>query len=140
MKIRSEKREFPPPLTTMSENGGRNFVLRSERRDGRLEIVKVAIERPEVLYASRQNGRLTMHLVRSVPEFEEDDDDVFEEEEETEDEEERETEEEEEEEEEEADEEEEEREWKIPAEGVRRCYQHHGYVWGQQQRRWVTTM
>lgn len=125
-------------------------MLRSERRDGRLEIVKVAIERPEVLYASRQNGRLTMHLVRSVPKFEDDDDDVFEEEEETEEEEERETEEEEEEEEEEAEEveerettaaeEEEEREWKIPAEGVRRCYQHHGYVWGQQQRRWVTTM
>lgn len=126
-------------------------MLRSERRDGRLEIVKVAIERPEVLYASRQNGRLTMHLVRSVPEFEEEDNDVFEEEEEETEEEERETEEEEEEEEEEieeeeerettaAEEEEEEREWKIPAAGVRRCYQYDGHGWGQQQRRWVTTM
>ena len=132
-------------------------MLRSERKDGRLEIVKMAIERPEVLYASRQNGRLKMHLVRSVPEFEEDDD-VFEEEEEEEEketekeeEEERETGEEEEEAEEEREttaangveeKEEEEREWKIPTAGVRRCYQYqyHVHVWGQQQRRWVTTM
>ncbi|XP_021772971.1 protein FANTASTIC FOUR 1-like [Chenopodium quinoa] len=144
---RWEERKFPPPLTSLSENGRRNFVLKSVRNEGRLEIIGVMIEHPEILCATRDNGRLRMHLVKSagVSDDEEDDGDdteeVENEEEETaelsDDEAEAET----------AAAAEEEREWRrVPATaaagGIRRCYQqrvmHH--VWGPQQHRCVTTI
>lgn len=39
--------------------------MKGERRDGRFLLTEVTIERPEVLRASRQNGRLRLHLVGS---------------------------------------------------------------------------
>ena len=117
-------------------------MLRQIRSNGRLEIARVLISRPEILCASRENGRLRLHLVVDDDECELEEDEEEKEEVENE-------------EEEEADEgenemeetpamavaaaAEEEREWKIPA--VRRCYQREVlYAWGQQQRRCVTTM
>ncbi|CAO2836783.1 unnamed protein product [Amaranthus hypochondriacus] len=61
-----DEKKFPPPITSLSENGRRNFVLKSDRKDGRLEIVRVMIERPEILISSRENGRLKMNLVLNV--------------------------------------------------------------------------
>ncbi|KAJ8440130.1 hypothetical protein Cgig2_003455 [Carnegiea gigantea] len=122
----------------------RNFMLRQMRNNGRLEIVRVLINRPEILCTSRQNGRLRLHLVFD-DECEYDD---AEEEtgEEVENEEEEEAEERENEVEETTEAEvevdaaaEEDREWNIPA--VRRCYQREvSQAWGQQQHRYVTTM
>ena len=137
-----EKKDFPPPLSSLSENGRRNFMLRQMRNNGRLEIVRVLINRPEILCTSRQNGRLRLHLVFD-DECEYDD---AEEEtgEEVENEEEEEAEERENEVEEATEVEvdaaaEEDREWNVPA--VRRCYQREvSQAWGQQQHRYVTTM
>lgn len=129
---RTEKKNFPAPLTSLRENGRRDFVLRPVRENGRLEIIGVMIERPEILCASRKNGRLTLHLVKSHPVEDDYEEETGEEREKTESEEEVD---------EETGEEEtgEEREWKIAAAGLRRCYQREMHVWGQQRQRCVTT-
>ncbi|GAB2228920.1 hypothetical protein Droror1_Dr00023054 [Drosera rotundifolia] len=57
---------FPPPLTSLNENGQPSFVLRPMRKDGRLELTEVPIDRPEIICSSRENGRLTMCLVTTV--------------------------------------------------------------------------
>ncbi|GAV63218.1 DUF3049 domain-containing protein [Cephalotus follicularis] len=68
---RREIKKFPPPLSSLNHNGQPSFFLRPVRKDGRLELTEVRIERPEILRASRQDGRLRLHLIRD----EEDDDD-----------------------------------------------------------------
>ncbi|PIA44711.1 hypothetical protein AQUCO_01700361v1 [Aquilegia coerulea] len=55
---------FPPPLSSLNRNGHRKFYLKSERDNGRLEITVKKINRPEILRASRQDGRLTLHLMK----------------------------------------------------------------------------
>lgn len=131
---RWEERSFPPPLTSLSENGRRSFTLKAERKDGRLEIVGVMVEHPEMLCATRDNGRLTMHLVKTAAvshaQYDEAEENEEEEaaseaeavEEET----------------------EEERERRRPAAagGIRRCYhqQRQMHVWGTHQHRFVTTI
>ncbi|KAL6324324.1 hypothetical protein AAG906_012570 [Vitis piasezkii] len=57
-------RKFPPPLPSLNHNGQPSFFLRSVRKDGRLELTEVRIDRPEILRASRQDGRLTLHLIK----------------------------------------------------------------------------
>ncbi|KNA05194.1 hypothetical protein SOVF_192620 [Spinacia oleracea] len=134
---RWEERRFPPPLTSLSDKGRRNFTLNSVRTNGRLEIFGVMIEHPEILCATRENGRLRMHLVKTPvisddEESEEEDEAVEarveEEEDEVEEDEEGEV----------------EREWRRTpsAAGMRRCYHHQRlmHVWGPQQNRFVTTM
>ncbi|XP_021742458.1 protein FANTASTIC FOUR 1-like [Chenopodium quinoa] len=142
---RWEERKFPPPLTSLSENGRRNFVLKSVRNEGRLEIIGVMIEHPEMLCATRDNGRLRMHLVKSTG-VSDDDEDGGDDSEEAENEEE-ETNESSDDEGETVSEEEERELRRVPATaaaagGIRRCYQqrvmHH--VWGPQQHRCVTTI
>ncbi|GAB4855502.1 hypothetical protein Ancab_024120 [Ancistrocladus abbreviatus] len=151
------KREakFPPPLTSLNQNGQPSFVLRPVRTDGRLEITEVRIQRPEILCASRENGRLTMHLVKSI-----ESEDETEEQEEVVEEGSSDAEDEEELREEEAEEEEEQEsaggeEWKHPAsgggEGLMRCHEllnhqnrrhhHHRHHHNQElwSRRCVTT-
>ncbi|KAI8028574.1 hypothetical protein LOK49_LG02G02046 [Camellia lanceoleosa] len=66
MGWRSEVKNFPPPLSSMNQNGKPIFYLRPVRRDGRLELMEVKIERLEVLRASREDGRLRLHLIRDV--------------------------------------------------------------------------
>ncbi|EOA35549.1 hypothetical protein CARUB_v10020764mg [Capsella rubella] len=63
---REGKREFPPPLSTLNGLGQRSFYLRPVRKDGRLELTQVMIDRPEIFHASRENGRLRLHLVDSA--------------------------------------------------------------------------
>ncbi|KAG7968593.1 hypothetical protein I3843_08G162300 [Carya illinoinensis] len=59
-----EVKKFPPPLSSLSPNGQRNFFLRAVRKDGRLELTEVRIDRTEILRASREDGRLRLHLIR----------------------------------------------------------------------------
>lgn len=75
------KKKFPPPLLWLSESGARrSCFMKGERRDGRFLLTEVTIERPEVLRASRQNGRLRLHLVEEIDDEEEEDEKVPEEE------------------------------------------------------------
>ncbi|XP_016467814.1 uncharacterized protein LOC107790402 [Nicotiana tabacum] len=123
--INSEKKEikkFPPPLSSLNQDGKPNFFMRAVRKDGRLELTEVKIGRPETLLASRQDGRLRLHLIRDEEE-EENEDFTLEREEHLDDEEEMI----------ETVEEEEDKvaEWKFPVtsggsgDGVRRCYGGH---------------
>ena len=68
---RKEAKQFPPPLSSLNRNGQPSFYLRSVRTDGRLELTEVRIDRPEILRASREGGRLRLHLVREGEEEEE---------------------------------------------------------------------
>ncbi|KAL5712723.1 hypothetical protein ACHQM5_014867 [Ranunculus cassubicifolius] len=62
---------FPPPLSSLNQDGQPSFYLKSIRNDGRLQIKQARINRPEIethrLHASRQNGRLTLHLIQPLP-------------------------------------------------------------------------
>lgn len=60
---RREVRKFPPPLSSLNRNGQPSFFLRPMRKDGRLELTEVRINRPEILRAHREDGRLRLHLV-----------------------------------------------------------------------------
>lgn len=62
---RREVKKFPPPLSSLNHNGQPSFFLRPVRKDGRLELTEVRIDRPEIFHASRQDGRLRLHLVRN---------------------------------------------------------------------------
>ncbi|KAE8675360.1 hypothetical protein F3Y22_tig00111671pilonHSYRG00035 [Hibiscus syriacus] len=58
-------KKFPPPLSSLNQNGRPCFYLKPVRANGRLELTEVKIHRPEILLAVRENGRLRLHLVRS---------------------------------------------------------------------------
>jgi hypothetical protein len=60
---KKEAKKFPPPLSSLNHNGQPNFFLKSVRKDGRLELTEVRIDRHEILRASRQDGRLRLHFV-----------------------------------------------------------------------------
>ncbi|XVE89734.1 hypothetical protein DITRI_Ditri20bG0019400 [Diplodiscus trichospermus] len=64
---RSERKEkkFPPPISSLNQNGQPCFYLKPVRKNGRLELTEVRIQRPEILRAVRENGRLRLHLVGS---------------------------------------------------------------------------
>ncbi|XP_020959722.1 protein FANTASTIC FOUR 4-like isoform X2 [Arachis ipaensis] len=64
-------RSFPPPLTSLNRNGQPSFFLRPVRKDGRLELTQVRIQRQEILHACRQDGRLILHLIPDRTLFEE---------------------------------------------------------------------
>lgn len=116
-------RTFPPPIPSLNRNGKPSFYLRPVRKDGRLELTEVRIHRPDILHASRRDGRLTLHL---IPDRESDEEGESEEEEEVE------------------EEKEEEENMGIPMvvgnsnEGLRRCHkmvnQQHLLVHGNQIR------
>ncbi|KAF2287959.1 hypothetical protein GH714_003513 [Hevea brasiliensis] len=61
---RREVKKFPPPISSLDHNGHPCFFLRPIRKDGRLELTEVRIDRPEILRAYREHGRLRLHLVR----------------------------------------------------------------------------
>lgn len=82
-------RSFPPPIPLLNRNGKPSFYLRPVRKDGRLELTEVRIHRPDILHASRHDGRLTLHLIpdrdseeEGESEEEDEEDEEFEEEEE----------------------------------------------------------
>ncbi|XP_039057754.1 protein FANTASTIC FOUR 2-like [Hibiscus syriacus] len=58
-------KKFPPPLSSLNQNGKPCFYLKPVRANGRLELTEVKIHRPEILCAVRENGRLRLHLVSS---------------------------------------------------------------------------
>nr|XP_009769809.1 PREDICTED: uncharacterized protein LOC104220609 [Nicotiana sylvestris] len=66
----SEKKEkkFPPPLSSLNQDGKPNFFMRAVRKDGRLELTEVKIGRPETLLASGQDGQLRLRLIRDEEE------------------------------------------------------------------------
>ncbi|MED6159603.1 hypothetical protein PIB30_043717 [Stylosanthes scabra] len=64
-------RSFPPPLTSLNRNGQPSFFLRPVRKDGRLELTQVRIQRQEILHAWRHDGRLRLHLIPDRTLFEE---------------------------------------------------------------------
>ncbi|KAK4339591.1 hypothetical protein RND71_041053 [Anisodus tanguticus] len=74
---KKEKKKFPPPLSSLSQDGKPNFYLRAVRKDGRLELTEVKISRPEILFASRQDGRLRLHLIHNLEEEAEEENDDF---------------------------------------------------------------
>ncbi|KAL4317966.1 hypothetical protein GQ457_18G007460 [Hibiscus cannabinus] len=60
-----KKMKFPPPLSSLNENGRPCFYLKPVRKNGGLELIKVEIQRCEILRAIRENGRFRLYLVRS---------------------------------------------------------------------------
>ncbi|KAK2640563.1 hypothetical protein Ddye_028358 [Dipteronia dyeriana] len=78
-----EMKKFPPLLSSFNHHGQPSFFLRPVRKDGRLELTEVRIDRPEILRAYREDGRLRLHLIREDDFFDTThDDDQFKEEEE----------------------------------------------------------
>ncbi|TXG65640.1 hypothetical protein EZV62_006915 [Acer yangbiense] len=78
-----EMKKFPPPLSSFNHHGQPSFFLRPVRKDGRLELTEVRIDRPEILRAYREDGRLRLHLIHDDDFFDTThDDDQFKEEEE----------------------------------------------------------
>ncbi|EEF49778.1 protein FANTASTIC FOUR 1 [Ricinus communis] len=73
---RREVKKFPPPLSSLNHNGQPSFFLRPVRKDGRLELTEVRIDRPEILRASREDGRLRLHLIRDDEEEEDNDSNI----------------------------------------------------------------
>lgn len=70
--VKREAKQFPPPLSSFNQDGKPTFFLRPLRKDGKLELQEVKIGRPEILRASRQDGRLRLHLIKNEDEdFEE---------------------------------------------------------------------
>ncbi|OWM85395.1 hypothetical protein CDL15_Pgr019019 [Punica granatum] len=61
----SERREkkFPPPISSLNHKGQRSFFFRPVRTEGRLELAEVRIDCPEILRASREDGRLRLDLI-----------------------------------------------------------------------------
>ncbi|KAF5746985.1 protein FANTASTIC FOUR 1 [Tripterygium wilfordii] len=78
LERKREQKKFPPPLSSLCENGQPSFFLRPVRKDGRLELTEVRIDRPSVFHAYREDGRLRLHIVSDINIH---DDDVEEEEE-----------------------------------------------------------
>ena len=60
---RELKKSFPPPLSSLNQKGQPSFALVPVRKNGTLQLNKVRIKRPEILYASREDGRLRLYLV-----------------------------------------------------------------------------
>ncbi|MQM04850.1 hypothetical protein Taro_037647 [Colocasia esculenta] len=65
---KTQAKEFPPPIPSLGVGGHSSSFLKAVKSDGRLVLTEVRVERPEILRASRrQDGRLTLELVKSEP-------------------------------------------------------------------------
>ncbi|KAG7649643.1 putative The fantastic four family protein [Arabidopsis thaliana] len=64
--VQAQKKQFPPPLSSLNSRGQRYFYLRPVRKDGRLELTQVMVDRPEIFHVSRVDGRLRLHFVDGV--------------------------------------------------------------------------
>ncbi|XP_031104110.1 protein FANTASTIC FOUR 1 [Ipomoea triloba] len=64
-RSRRKSKKFPPPLSSLTQDGKPIFFLRPVRKDGRLKLRQVKANWPETLLASRKDGRLRMHLIYS---------------------------------------------------------------------------
>ncbi|KAM0994959.1 hypothetical protein COP2_010662 [Malus domestica] len=77
-KRRVEPKKFPPPLSSLNQNGHPRYYLRPERKDGRLELTEVRIYRPEIFRAYREDGRLRLLLVSHEPHIQEEEEPILE--------------------------------------------------------------
>ncbi|XP_019055952.1 PREDICTED: trichohyalin-like [Nelumbo nucifera] len=66
-RLRRRDMKFPPPLTSLDDNGHPTFFLKPVRNNGRLEFTMVRIDSPHILRATRQDGRLILHQIKSEP-------------------------------------------------------------------------
>lgn len=58
------QKSFPPPLRWMSPHAGKqSLYMKSERKDGRLILTEVRIERPEVFQVSTSNSNFKKYKV-----------------------------------------------------------------------------
>ncbi|KAG0478663.1 hypothetical protein HPP92_013382 [Vanilla planifolia] len=62
---------FPPPITTIGSGGKPRVTLKSCREDGRFVLREVRVPMQRQLQATRENGRLTMRVMRQENEEEE---------------------------------------------------------------------
>ncbi|XXG62775.1 hypothetical protein AAC387_Pa05g1084 [Persea americana] len=53
---------FPPPISCLGRSGKPSFSLRSYRHDGRFVLTEIEAPNYEILHASREDGRLKLHL------------------------------------------------------------------------------
>ncbi|XP_068660983.1 protein FANTASTIC FOUR 1-like [Aristolochia californica] len=82
-RLQSRKMEtkFPPPLPGLDPKGRSRSFLKADRKDGRVLLTEVRIERPEVFCAKREGGRLRLQVVKSTQRIEEENEDEHKEEE-----------------------------------------------------------
>ncbi|KAL5583234.1 hypothetical protein UlMin_015676 [Ulmus minor] len=76
---------FPPPISSLNENGKPFVCFKSYREDGRFVLKGIRIPTQEFLHACREDGRLKLHFVHpndEIPEEDEEEDEDEEEEEE----------------------------------------------------------
>ncbi|KAL3516157.1 hypothetical protein ACH5RR_023059 [Cinchona calisaya] len=67
-RVKKERQNFPPPLSSLYENGKPTFSLRLLRKDGKIELQEEKIDRPEIFRARRKNGRLRLDLIKNEDE------------------------------------------------------------------------
>ncbi|TMW90212.1 hypothetical protein EJD97_016074 [Solanum chilense] len=70
---KKENKSFPPPLSSLNQDGKPIFSLKPTRKDGKLELNEVKMDIPSsIVVTSRQQGRLRLNL---IPEQEGEDND-----------------------------------------------------------------
>nr|XP_007144766.1 hypothetical protein PHAVU_007G182900g [Phaseolus vulgaris]ESW16760.1 hypothetical protein PHAVU_007G182900g [Phaseolus vulgaris] len=62
-KLVEDGGNFPPPISSLNKLGQPTFILVPVRENGRMQLNKVRIRRPEILYATREDGRLRLFLI-----------------------------------------------------------------------------
>lgn len=65
---RKNQNQFPPPLRWMStKHGKQSWYMKSERKDGRLILTEVRIERPQVFQVGTSNpDHLSLHTKTEI--------------------------------------------------------------------------
>ncbi|KAK7356034.1 hypothetical protein VNO80_15300 [Phaseolus coccineus] len=62
-KLVEDGGNFPPPISSLNKLGQPNFIFVPVRENGRMQLNRVRIRRPEILYATREDGRLRLFLI-----------------------------------------------------------------------------
>jgi len=62
-KLVGDGENFPPPISSLNMLGQPSFIFVPVRENGRMQLIKVRIRRPEILCATREDGRLRLFLI-----------------------------------------------------------------------------
>lgn len=62
-KLVEDRGNFPPPISSLNELGQPSFIFVPIRKNGRMQLNKIRIRRPEILHATREDGRLRLFLI-----------------------------------------------------------------------------
>ncbi|XP_052731206.1 protein FANTASTIC FOUR 3-like [Vigna angularis] len=62
-KLAEDRGNFPPPISSLNELGQPSFIFVPIRKNGRMQLNKIRIRRPEILHATREDGRLRLFLI-----------------------------------------------------------------------------